>query len=359
MLARHSRFPKLCKTLVLVLLTTSSLAVAAPSGNELRRLNTERSGPIGKLYSLGAVIIDGHPRSGEQWLWGGEQVWAKEASVSIHLDGVGQVLLYRESLARLSMSATPDRAVNKESVLTVMVAMGEVAVSLMPDAGAHVVIGDTVYRASRGAKFKVRPADRRVFEVKDGEITKATPQQEPEYIVIPVLIDPKTNRPTGPGPDSTQAEAKKQRSVAVQPKKKPTKTTHLTNVLFAPQPGQQADSIVVGLRVEFCLESNPTIGYFTRSGSFCETAETDQDGVAKVVFQAGPNPGSSTVRASVVTAPRYFWLGRIEVVKGSGFWTPRNIIILAAAGAGAFTAFKLFKPQENGPLRQAPPPMIP
>src|SRR5436853_2699000 len=140
MLVHHWLFPKLCVTVALALFATSSLALATHSGDGPRPLYAGgRLAPIGKLYSLGAVMIDGRTFSGEQLLWGGEQIYAKEASANVHLDGVGQVLLYRGSIARLLMSVPPDVAVIDEPVLTVVLSAGETAMSLNYNASARAV----------------------------------------------------------------------------------------------------------------------------------------------------------------------------------------------------------------------------
>ncbi|MFL6274537.1 MAG: hypothetical protein ACJ74G_04935 [Blastocatellia bacterium] len=355
MLVCCHRFAKLCVTVALILSTTAALATAAHSGDGPRRLVAAKPFvPIGKLFSLGAVMIDGRVLSGEQLLWGGEQVYAKEASAAVQLGGAGQLLLYRGSLARLSLDVPPDRTVVGEAALTVVVAAGEVAVSLEPAAGARIVVGDTTYRASRGAKFKVRTADlERPFELKAGVITKETLPQEARYIVTWLKVDPVTNKPIAQAPDHQKVRAKHTASRAAGAQKKPG-TSGLVSVLsLAGYSPQQPDNLVPGLAISFCLESNPTIGRFVRSGQACETATTNQYGAAVVEFQAGSNRGRSTIQARVVSSPSDFKLGTIEVVKPA-FWRWRNVLILAAAAGGVICLFKC-RPHSTPPLQQVPP----
>jgi hypothetical protein len=356
MLACHYRFPKLCLAVALVLFTTSSLAVAAHSGDGSRPLYAgKRFVPIGKLYSLGAVMIDGRTLSGEQSLWGGEQIWAKEASANVHLDGVGQVLLYRGSMARLLMSVPLGRAVIDEPVLTVVVSAGEIAMSLDSDASARVVVNDTVFRASRGAKFRIHTADdERAFEVKTGVIIREALPQDQGYLVSWEAIDYRTNRPTGPSSGRNKVQTNKTTKIGVKAPPKSKVSRVFTNASFLNSPLPQSDQIIVGLEVRFCLVSDPTIGVFLPSRSSCEIGKVEPSGVAVVVFQAGPNKGSSTVRATVVSSPNDYKDGVIEVVKPP-LWRGRNILILAAALGGIICAFKCH-PRSTPPLQQVPPP---
>lgn len=356
MLARHWLFPKLGVTVALVLFTTSSLALAAHTGERSRPLDAGgRLAPIGKLYSLGAVMIDSRTLSGEQLLWGGEQIWAKEASANVHLDGVGQVLLYRGSIARLLMSVSPDRAVTDEPVLTAVLSAGEIAMSLDSDASARVVVGDTIYRASRGAKFKVRTADdERAFDVKTGVITREALPQHARYDVSRVYTN-RSGQDTGPAPQKKQVPKKKRAPDAVklqelEPSKAPTKASFQTDSLQQPAKG------IVGVKVKFCLVNNPTNSVFLPSRSVCETVETNRYGVAIVEFEAGPILGTSTIKAEVLSPSEGSWSGETEVVKGPTDW--KKVAILAAVIGGVICAFKCRKHQ-TPPLQQVPPPNIP
>jgi hypothetical protein len=331
MLARHYRFPNLCVTLALILFTTPQLTVAAHSADGPRPLYAANQFvPIGKLFSLGAVMIDGRALSGEQLLWGSEPVYAKEASASVQLGSVGDVLLYQGSLARLSLDVPPDRAFVAEPMLTVMVAAGEVAVSLKPAASARVVVGEAIYVASKGAKFKVRTADdERPIEVKVGTITIETPPQDPIFSLAWVQPYPLTNAPIpAPANKSVKHDKSVNLYALVRHRKKGSRPT--PHLAFASYSSPQAGDVVADLEVEFCLRSDPTIGVFLPGRTACQKVFTNQDGIAEVEFKAGSKRGHSTLEATVVTSPVDSLAGEITVVKPP-FFRWRNSLILAAA----------------------------
>jgi hypothetical protein len=362
MLAHHWLFPKLCVTVALVLFTTSSLAVAAHSSDGSRPLDAGgRLAPIGKLYSLGAVMIDGRTLSGEQSLWGGEQIWAKEASANIHLDGAGQVLLYKGSIARLATSTPARGAIEIESALSVFVSTGEIAVSLEPDFIAHITIGDDVFRASRGAKFKARTAgDESTFEMSLGEISIEALSSQIKYKIIRVKrnnsrvwvdshqkrIDVQPNEPT---------------LIPVRVTPQPRKTTTMISKTSVALVGYQVgltNQPLDGIEVEFCL-ADTTIGSIDPGGSRCRTVPTDSAGVASVVFTAGPNEGTSDITAKVVLS-NDSWTGTIVVKKAPPPHRLRNLLIVAAVAGGLGGLICVFKcGHDGGPLRQVPPPVIP
>src|SRR5262249_33288967 len=62
--------------------------------------------PIGKLFSLGAVSINGITASGEQTLWGGELVQSfSENGAKVSFDSLGQITLKRGAIVRVASSS--------------------------------------------------------------------------------------------------------------------------------------------------------------------------------------------------------------------------------------------------------------
>ena len=351
MLACHYRPPKLCVAFALIISTTASLATAAHSGDGPRRLYTANQfAPIGKLFSLGAVMIDGRALSGEQSLWGGEQVWAKEAGATVQLGSVGRVLLYRGSLARLSLDVPAEGAAIAEPVLTVVLAAGEVAVSLEAAAGARLVVGETIYRASRGAQFKVRTADReRPFDLKAGVITRETSPQHPRYDVGPVITD-RLGRDIGKAPQKRQVrkQARTQMAVKLQEADSANPPRKTAFMAYQLQTSEQPAKGVVAVKVMFCLEK--PIGVFLPGNGLCQVVESNQYGVAVVEFQAGSNADTSRVTANVLPPSEGSWTGEIEVV---GLVPWKKVAILAAVTGGVICVFKCRR-HSTPPLRQAP-----
>src|SRR5437763_1127087 len=129
------------------------------------------------------------------------------------------------------------------------------------------------------------------------------------YTVIWLKGDPAAGKPISQAPDHRKVKANKTASQRAGAQRKPGTSGLVSSLSFASYSPQQPEHLIPGLDIKFCLVSNPTIGRFVGSGAACETATTDQYGVAVVEFQAGPNKGRSTIQAAVVSSPADFKWG--------------------------------------------------
>jgi hypothetical protein len=361
------RFARLCVALALVPVIEPSVAFAgkARDGDPVSFAAGSGFEPIGTVYSLGSVMMNGRMFSGEQPLWGGEQLWAKDAGASVYLDRVGRVILFKGSIARLTSNRGHDNA-GHESVLTVVLAVGQIAVSLEPEALGRVEVGDSVLRASRGSSFRVHFADgESTLKVERGVVIRDPQRPRARYLVTPVIVDP-NEKPIRTGPDRYSVAANKtlRLRVLLKPSLPASKTSSLTvrpitvRPMLAGYQLPEKDQPVAGIDVEFCLDT-PAIGSFFPRGSSCQTVSTNQFGVAVAEFRAGRDKGASKVKATVVVSRDDFWEGEIEVFKPPGIFRPRNLIIGAAVLGGTICIIKFRPGGGPGPLRQVPPPSIP
>jgi hypothetical protein len=352
----------LCLTLVMTcgLIPVNALADDLSAGKAFR-MPAAAFVPIGSVYSLGEVSINGRRVYGEQVIWNGELLSVGEISAHVNLDQVGSVVLLKGSSARLLTAIADNPPNRREAILTAVIDAGAVVISLQSDSVAYVEIGDSIVRSSRGSKFRVGIQEgEAVVEVERGEITSELPQPRPRYIVKPAKLN-LLGKPTGPGPNTIPVSTDHFVSIPVSVEVKPQPTGGPPRQLQAralrvAYQAVAASQPAVGIDVEFCLRTDPTIGSFVSTGAKCTTERTDQYGVAKAQFHAGNKKGTSTIRATVVSSQEDYWEGTIEVYK-LGFWRLRNIIILAAAVGGGTLC--IVKCGQRGPLHQVPPAMIP
>src|SRR5437773_3253987 len=95
--------------------------------------------PVGRVYSLGEISINGRRVRGEQMIWGSELVQTpNEASACVLLDSIGEVTLRCGSMVKLA-TATTNLDDNKEhSLLVAALTSGDIVVKLEQDAGAYI-----------------------------------------------------------------------------------------------------------------------------------------------------------------------------------------------------------------------------
>lgn len=336
---------------------------ASNTGDVEASLTSARNGfgPIGTVFSLGGMSIDGRIVTGEQMIWGGELLCATQETCRIKLYRIGHIILYKGASARLVIPIVNERYGGSASVLSVVMLSGEMSISLDTNAVANVDVGGALFSASASSWFRIgfRGEDS-IVEVEKGWVWETLQQRRIRYRVVSAIIDPQTQKDIGQGPDKYRVPANEPVKVPVVVKKPQPSSTggslFQTNPKLVKYQLPQTEQAASDIDVEFCL-GNPAVGSFSGSGTSCEVARTNQYGVAVVEFRAGSNAGSSTITATVVTSREDFWRGEIEVFKVAGFWRTRNILILAAvAGGVTICAFKCH-PRE--PLRQVPPPSIP
>lgn len=310
----------------------------------IRLLAREAFGPIGKVYSLGGISINGRAVSGEQMIWGGELLQVSDdASACVVLDSLGRVVLQRGTTLRLATTLGSTDGEAAAQVLIVSLTSGNIRVQLQQDASAYLATCGAAFTTTSGASFHVEIRDDQpVITVSSGAVEIDPSNQDVEYIVEPVIADPLTGRPTRRAPStrrvppSTPATVQQQQvSVKVSERNKKTKRI---------KPAGPGRKVTIALLT-------PGVG---EVGSQSRTVVTNDFSVATATFTAGPNPGETKVRATDESGAE--WVGKIIVAPPPGFWRTRNKILLGAAAA----VIIFFDRHGSGkPLRQEPPPIIP
>lgn len=116
----------------------------------------EAFGPIGKIYSLGGISINGRAVSGEQMIWGSELLEAAgNASACVLLDSIGLVTLARGAIAKLATKATNLDDSRTPYVLVATLTSGDIVVKLEQDAAAYIETCGLVFISSLGASFRI------------------------------------------------------------------------------------------------------------------------------------------------------------------------------------------------------------
>jgi hypothetical protein len=289
--------------------------------------------------------------------YGEASVWARDASASVRLDGVGGVTLFPGGIASLTTSVGDYTGAEGASILIIVVQAGEVAISLESGASARVEVSGSHFRASPGSRFGVRVVDGEgVFSVGRGEITPEAQGPDVTYLLKSVRTD-NSGKPIGLGKEQFEVHPNKRIPLPIGVQKpsleKPKSTAFLMAARFMQNQPSQTHQPAIDLEVEFCLRGGPVgIGVFLPSTQSCEIVKTNQYGVAIATFQAGPNPGSAKVRATAVASKQSYWEGDIRVVKPFGVL--KWIVIGAAAIGGTVCAFKCDR-DGKGPVRPLPP----
>jgi hypothetical protein len=352
-----NRSTRLCLILVLIIGLIPKVA-RADDGDKNRPIRlhaTAAFGPIGTVYSLGGVLINGHSAYGDQIIWGGELLQVSDgASASVSLDSIGQVMLTRGTTLRLSARLVSSDEKTNGRVLIVSLIEGDINVQLQQGASAYIETCGSAFTATDEASFRIEiRGGQAAIKVIGGTVRTESPVTRRIYETQPVK--PPTVAKVKPG-SQTDVSAK-----AVSKSRQERGQL----VAFRLNSGQANvqwvdEGLQEGKKVEFKL-SDPTIGQFTPS----DVAITNSQGIATVFFVAGRNRGLAEVTATVIdlidnddlkeTAVPGI-VARIEVVKPR-FWTKKKILIIAAAAAAI--GICVVKCDNKKPLQQVPPPTIP
>lgn len=314
--------------------------------------------PIGKIFSLGNVTIDGRLASGEHPIWGGELLRVADgASASCVLDSIGRVVLGRGSTARLNRTSSNSDEDTVPAVLIISLTMGDLSVNLEGRGSAYLEVCGSAFQAGEGASFRCGIRQGRVvLNVTKGSVIPSPQVTRRTYVVRLVKPTLSTSHPNieVKSNDSTTLVA----GVTQKEQKDPAATKR--QVSFTPGFRQTVvpppESPAPGKRVQFTLSKN--IGELRPS-----ITTTEADGTALITFKAGRNLDDADITATVIDLIHtdtlheevQEWTGHIVVVKGA-FWTRRKkTVAVAAAIAGIIVGVT----KRKGPLRQNPPAEIP
>ncbi|MBI3649652.1 MAG: hypothetical protein HY231_01240 [Acidobacteria bacterium] len=285
------------------------------------------SAPLGSLFSLGKVALNGKASSGEQTLWGSELIYAlSDNGASVDVEALASVTLKKGALVRLAKNTNANRDANLRGVLIASLVNGEVNVKLQEDASAYVQTCGRVFTSSKGAAFRVSAKDGvALVSAAYGTIEEQQPATPKKYFVRPVGLGAQT---------SVRARSTRQIQVQVT---------------------DENDKPVPDIPIIFALGSAGagTLGSGSAAGATA-TVQTNAQGQATVQFTAGENASTTDITATV-EGTRYSWTGSLSVAAaGAGFWTPLNTTLVIAGAAAGIGLGVYFGTRNNSkdPVRQ-------
>jgi hypothetical protein len=368
------RVPRSIHALLLFILIADLIPVSAradeigqPNPYSLRE--TGAFGPIGEVYSSGAVTINGRSVQGEHLIWGGDLVKTLNgANATVLLDAVGQVTLENGATVRLSTKLAELEDNGKNHVLVASLVTGDITVRLNQQASAYIEAGGSTYATSRGAIFRI--------EIREGKtiIHETNGVVTPELQPRPPRIEPRTVNsrhiviPTTP----VKAKVKERSELRILWEKyyerpKNRLVSYITGARLisdqTTQPGEKVTNRVVRFRVE-----PAGIGQIVNAaGQVIDSAITDSTGTVTVIFQAGDRPNSGQIIANIDLDPSDIADGttaleyRRDVVITKG-GIPNRIKILMAVGAASLGGVLwccVIRDPKRTPAQNPPPIVIP
>ena len=330
---------RLFLTSTLIASLIASLLCGAVRGDDLGagksfRIRAAAFAPIGRVYSLGEISINGRRVYGEQNIWGGELLQAfADASACVVLDSVGQVVLERAATVRLATRLSFN-CETESPVLIISLLNGSVKTQLQPGASSYIEAAGSSLTAKNGASFRVGIHQGQVVvDIEIGEVRAEASALQPLPIGHPVNVD------SGGKPTGTRSNTIKTRPNAVE-KISILLTDQVTKIALSP-----------GRLVRFLLLTPGKANFNSQE----VTVPTNDYGVATATFTAGPNPGETEVTATVVGFSVPSWKGRITIEKPS---VVRNRLLLGGAAAAVIIVVVKWHGDPR-PLKQEPPPVIP
>lgn len=309
-------------------------AAAASDGDDrpVKLSTTARFSPIGTI--AGRAVIDGRALEGYAPIWGGEVIQATAGdSLRVSLDGVGQITLAHNAIARLS-TATGTTTAAGRNILVASLTNGSLNARLAADAGAYIEAAGSHLAAAPGARFRVQIAEGHA--TLDSVVGNVTIEQQPaagqRYILRP---------PAGQG-SSLSVSARSTRQLQIQ----------VTD---------ENDRPVPDLPILFSL-GNPclgTLGAGIAAGALFK-GKTDNRGIATVPWITGAAKCADTILVRVEGTDNTFTYRAQVSGGGSGFWSARNTLIVAgaAAAAGVGIGIAVANSGSNDPIRPVPPPEV-
>lgn len=329
---RHSAIIALMVTILAMSPGLQSAAAASDrSERPIRLTTTARFSPIGTV--AGRAIVDGRALDSGSTIWGGELIQAAAGeSLRVQLEGVGQVTLAAQAIARIS-TATGHGEETGRNLLVASLTSGSLSARLNQDAGAYVEAAGKQIAATAGAQFRVQVAEGHA--VLDHVVGNVTVEQQPatgqRYILRP---------PAGQG-SSLSVSARSTRQLQIQ----------VTD---------ENDHPIPDLPILFSL-GNPclgTLGLGAGAGALFK-GKTDKRGIASVPWITGAAKCADTILVRVEGTDNTFTF-RAQVSGGGGFWTARNTLIIGglAAGAGIGIGLAVANSDSSTPITPVPPPTV-
>ena len=295
------------------------------------RANAEMA-PLGEVFSLGNVVLNGKISNGKQTIWGSELIQAlSENGASIAVESLGTVTLKKGAMVRLAKNTNANSDEMNRGVLIASLINGDLSVKLQEGVSAYVQTCGSVFTASNGAAFRITAREgQAIAKASFGTIEEQQPAPQKKYFVRPVGLGAKT---------SVRARSTRQIQVQVT---------------------DENDKPVPDIPIIFALgtASAGTLGSGAAAAASV-SIQTNAQGIASVPFTAGANPASTEITATVENT-RASWTGTISVAKAAGFWTPLNttlVIAAAAAGTGLGVYFGT-RNNNKDPIRQSGNPNI-
>jgi len=344
------------------------------------RIRAAAFAPIGKVFSLGEIAINGHASGGEQPIWNGDLVKVPEGAYArLAIEAVGKVELSQATEARLAVSFTRLDNETVTSGLILSLTRGAATVRLSEAASAYLEACETVFLASEGSSFRTEiSAGRANVYVLRGKVDVESSPPTRTYEVEMYKYDSAKKVPTGsPLPRNKPIEKKSGDKEKLAAKSSYTddgrgEVNATSNIVraglarrLATQVGQPPSGQNAGAdrTIKFELDKPDAGTLVSDSGrGQTVTGRTNAQGYAFVTFEAGSKESSATFTVSDVTdarTPREMrkgWQTTI-IVKRVGFFQKwRNRVILGAAAAAVIT---IIVKHRTKPLRQEPPPQIP
>jgi hypothetical protein len=329
----HSAIVVLMAVMLIVWPGLQSVAAAGDSGNRPVKLTTTaRFSPIGTM--TGRAMVDGRAFEGYAPIWGGEVIQAAVSqSLRVSLDGVGQITLANNAIARIS-TATGNTEEAGRNILVAALLNGSLSARLAADAGAYIEAAGSTLAAAPGAQFRVQIAEGHA--ALDNIVGNVTIEQQPaagqRYILRP---------PAGQG-SSLSVSSRSTRQLQIQ----------VTD---------ENDHPIPDLPILFSL-ANPclgTLGVGLGAGTLFK-GKTDKRGIASVPWITGAAKCADTILVRVEGTDSTFTY-RAQVSGGGGnFFTARNTLIIGGIAAGAGVGIGLAVANSGGstPIRPVPPPTV-
>lgn len=351
----------LTSTLIVSLIGSLLCGVARASERSAEksiRLRAFAFGPIGRVYPVGGISINGRSVQGEQIVWGGEWLQAPDdAGACVLLDSIGQVTLTRGAVVRLA--TTELDADTKHYVLVGSLTSGDIVVKLEQNVTAYIEMPGLVLNSSNGASFRIG--------IREGQ---------PVIDTIRGTVSTEFQRPIFKGRAARKGPGNVFVPVAESPVTSKTKSTKTVETLWT-KLIPQTSSLRKAFAPRFVMVSNqrtqteqPAAGRLVRFevepsvGNIIPPEKpTGPDGGVEVNFVAGPNPGNGTIRARIVPdrndppGTEYEEYTRPVIVTKAGFFSRNKLWI--AAGAAAVVVTCVVGCGKSKPLQQQPPPNIP
>jgi hypothetical protein len=326
----------LCFALSVALVTlTMPKASFADNGDDERPIRlraNEPASPLGSIFSLGKITVNGHASTGQQSLWGSELIHAlSDNGASVLVDSLATVTLKKGALVRLAKNTNANSDEQSRGVLIASLAAGELNVKLQEGVSAYIQACGQLFTSSNGAAFRITAKDGVAVALASyGTIEEQQPAAQKKYFVRPVGLGAQT---------SVRARSTRQIQVQVT---------------------DENDKPVPDIPIIFALGTAGagTLGSGSAAGATA-TVQTNAQGLANIQFTAGDNPATTEITATVENT-RYSWTGTLTVAKAVGFWTPLNttLVVAGAAAAAGLGVYFGTRNNNNDPVRQSGNPNI-